>query len=84
MNLYATSVTDKGLEQLKGLANLKHLYLWETKVTAQGASGLQAALPKLQISRGWEAEVAAKKPEAKPSADKKPEVKKEEAKDPKK
>ncbi len=84
LNLYATSVTDKGLEQLKSLTSLKHLYLWETKVTAQGVTGLQAALPKLQISRGWEAEVAAKKPEAKPPEAKKAEDKKEESKEPKK
>ncbi len=79
LNLYATPVTDKGLEQLKGLSNLKHLYLWETKVTGQGAAGLQAALPKLQISRGWEAEPAAQKAEAA-----KPEEKKTDNKEAKK
>jgi hypothetical protein len=75
LNLYGTAVTDKGLEQLQGLASLKHLYLWQTKVTAEGAAALQKALPTLVISRGWENEPAAQKAEEK-KADSK-EVKKE-------
>jgi mono/diheme cytochrome c family protein len=59
LNLYATSVTDAGMESLKGLANLRHIYLWQTKVTDKGALELQKALPKLDISRGWENEPAA-------------------------
>jgi mono/diheme cytochrome c family protein len=65
LNLYATPVTDAGLESLKGLESLRHLYLWGTKVTAQGAADLQKALPKLEISRGWENEPAAQTVQAK-------------------
>jgi hypothetical protein len=67
LNLYATPVTDAGMMELKGLTNLRHLYLWETKVTAQGAADLQKALPKLEISRGWENEPAAQTAQTKPS-----------------
>jgi len=63
LNLYDTPVSDKGLEQLKGLAGLKNLYVWETKVTDQGVAGLKAALPKLQVSRGWDYPPIAKKDE---------------------
>jgi mono/diheme cytochrome c family protein len=66
LNLYSTAVTDSGLEHLKGLTNLKHLYLWQTKVTDAGATNLQKALPKLDISRGWDLQAAAKPAEAKP------------------
>lgn len=54
LNLYNTAVTDAGLEHLKSLKNLKKLYLWQSKVTEDGAKNLQAALPRLQISRGVE------------------------------
>jgi len=67
LNLYATAVTDAGLESLKGLSNLRRLYLWQTRVTAQGAMDLQKALPRLQISRGWENEPAAQTAEVKTS-----------------
>ena len=59
LNLYGTSVGDAGLEHLKGLSHLKNVYLWQTKVTDAGATNLLKALPKLDISRGWDLVVAA-------------------------
>jgi mono/diheme cytochrome c family protein len=70
LNLYGTGVTDAGLDHLKGLANLKHLYLFETKVTEAGAKKLQAALPKVQIDRGWDISTLIK-PEEKKTDEKK-------------
>lgn len=61
LNLFDTAVTDAGLEHLKGLTNLKNLHLWQTKVTDAGTKKLQAALPKLNIVRGWDVSAAAKK-----------------------
>lgn len=80
LNLYGTSVTDKGVEQLNGLHHLKHLYLWETKVTADGATNLQKNVPGLMISRGWENEPAAQKPEEKAPEKKDAPAEKKEAK----
>lgn len=60
LNLFDTSITDQGLAQIKGLSSLKRIYLWQTKVTDQGATELQKSLPKVQISRGWENDPAAK------------------------
>jgi len=80
LNLFDTKVTDHGLEQLKELAGLKRVYLWETKVTTNGTASLQAALPKVMISRGWENEPGAKKEESKKEEPKKDEPKKDEPK----
>lgn len=55
LNLYGTAVSDTGLEHLAGLKKLKKLFVWQTKVTDAGAAKLQAALPELNIDRGWEA-----------------------------
>jgi mono/diheme cytochrome c family protein len=74
LNLYDTQVGDAGVNQLKELKRLKNLYLWQTKVTDDGAKNLQAALPKVDINRGWELTALAKEEE------KKTEPKKEEAK----
>lgn len=63
LNLYGTQVTDAGLEHLKGLKDLQRLYLWQTKVTDAGVAELQKALPKVEISRGWELKLAVKEPE---------------------
>ena len=63
LNLYGTAITDAGLEHIKGLTNLKHLYLWQTKVTDDGVTNFLKALPKVSVSKGWEANVAAKQPE---------------------
>jgi len=53
LNLYGTAVTDGGLDQLAVLKNLKKLFVWQTQVTDAGATKLKAALPELQIDRGW-------------------------------
>ncbi len=54
LNLYGTEVTDAGLAHLTGLKNLKNLYVWQTKVTEEGAKKLKAALPGVNVDRGWE------------------------------
>ena len=36
LNLYKTKITDKTLEQLSGLKNLRRLYVWQTAVTDAG------------------------------------------------
>ena len=46
-----TRVTDAGLRQLKGLANLENLNLEGTQVTDIGVKDLAKALPKLKIRR---------------------------------
>ena len=38
-----------------GLANLRQLYVWQTKVTEDGVNKLKKALPKLEVVMGWEA-----------------------------
>ena len=53
LNLFDTGVTDAGLKHLKLLKGLRHLYLAETKVTDAGVADLKAALPGLEINRGW-------------------------------
>jgi mono/diheme cytochrome c family protein len=63
LNLYGTQVTDAGLEQLKGLTHLQNLYVWQSKVTEAGVADLKKALPKLDISTGWEIEALVKKEE---------------------
>ena len=69
LNLYGTKITDEGLDSLKALANLKHLYLWQTKVSDAGVGNLQKALPKLDISRGWELKTAEKPPDKEAAKD---------------
>ena len=59
----------------KGLRKLKHLYVWQTKVTEAGVKNLKAALPNLEISTGAELTAVAKKED-----DTKKEEKKEEKK----
>ncbi len=51
LRLSYTKITDAGLVHLKGLTNLKTLWLFSTKVTDAGVKKLQAALPKCKISR---------------------------------
>ena len=54
-------MTDAGLDHLKGLTHLKNLYVWQSKVTEAGVANLKKALPKLDISTGWEIEALVKK-----------------------
>ena len=53
MNLWLadTNVTDSGLAQLKGLANLDQLNLRGTKVTDAGVSELRKLMPELKVTR---------------------------------
>ena len=52
LGLINTTVTDAGLEHVKGLPKLKYLTLWGTKVTDSGVKKLQQALPNCKIY--WE------------------------------
>jgi mono/diheme cytochrome c family protein len=61
LNLYGTQVTDAGLEGLKDLPRLRSLYVWQTKVTTNGVENLKKALPKVDISTGWDVTTLAKK-----------------------
>ena len=51
VSLANTSVTDAGLEHLKGLTKLKELDLESTNVTDAGVKKLQQALPNCKIHR---------------------------------
>jgi len=83
LNLYGTDVTDAGIQQLKSLQKLKRLYVWQTKVTENGAKQLAAAIPGIDINRGYELPPEPKKEEPKKDA-KKDEPKKDAKKDVKK
>jgi len=48
--LWDTGIGDAGLEHLKPLKHLREVILWNTRVTGEGADGLQAALPKCDVS----------------------------------
>ena len=43
-------MTDAGLASLKELTTLDAVYLWQSKVTEQGAKQLQSALPNAKIN----------------------------------
>jgi hypothetical protein len=49
--LLGTQVTNAGLEHLKGLSNLKTLFLEHSKVTDDGIMKLRQALPNCKIER---------------------------------
>jgi len=51
LDLRGAQITDDGLAELKALPNLLELLLNGTKVTEAGVKGLQAASPKLGITR---------------------------------
>ena len=87
LNLYNTKVTDVALDTLKGLKNLRNVYVWQTKVTEDGAKKLKAVLAKTDVNRGWDLAsiikpVEPKKEEPKKEDPKKPDAKKEEPKKP--
>ena len=83
LNLYGTGVSDAGLVNLEGMKKLKHLYVWQTKVTEAGAAKLKKAIPGVDIDRGFEEKPEPKKDDKKPEPkkdDKKPAVKKDDKK----
>ncbi|MCE9534463.1 MAG: hypothetical protein K8T89_25580, partial [Planctomycetes bacterium] len=86
LNLYGTEVTDAGIQQLKGNKALKRLYVWQTKVTEAGAKQLAAAIPGIDINRGYELPPDPKKEDPKKEDPKKVDPKKVDPKkeDPKK
>jgi len=43
------NVTDKGIQELSGMKELEYVYLYDSRVTAQGKSKLQQALPKCYL-----------------------------------
>ena len=52
LNLYGTKVSDQGLARLAPLTALQRLYVWQSQVTAAGATALRSKLPALQIDLG--------------------------------
>jgi hypothetical protein len=52
LNLLGTQITDAGIQNLASMKSLKKIYLWQTKITLQGAEKLQKALPNLVIDLG--------------------------------
>jgi ABC-type proline/glycine betaine transport system substrate-binding protein len=71
LNLYNTQVSDAGLDQLKTLTNLSHLYLWGSKATADGAEKLRKLLPEASINIGEELKQMAKVEEEKKESESK-------------
>jgi hypothetical protein len=51
LDLAETAVTDKGLEQLAGMIQLRHLFVGGTQVTAAGAERFQQRHPACLVSR---------------------------------
>ncbi len=60
LNLYGTSVGDKVLDPLRSLKRLQKLYLWKTKVSYDGAVGLEKDLPGIEWNLGWDHPVIAR------------------------
>jgi hypothetical protein len=52
LNLYATRVSDTGLESLAALKGLRTLYVWQTRVSDRGLERLRSALPRLRVDGG--------------------------------
>ena len=52
LDLTATSVSDAGLANLKGMTRLQWLYLYSTQTSGSGDRELQQTLPRLDIVRG--------------------------------
>lgn len=61
LNLYGTSVGDGVLDPLRSLKRLQKLYLWKTKVSYDGAVGLEKNLPGIEWNLGWDHPVIARK-----------------------
>ncbi|HEV3005129.1 MAG TPA: hypothetical protein VGX78_11750, partial [Pirellulales bacterium] len=58
LDLVHNAVSDAGLEHVKRLSNLRELYLFRTKVTAEGVRDLRQALPRLAVKRAQPSPIA--------------------------
>lgn len=52
LNVYGSMVDDAALEHLASVKSLKSLYVWQSKVTPEGAARLEQALPNVVINTG--------------------------------
>ncbi len=52
LNLNNTTISDKGLEAIAKLKNLKKVYVWKTNVTAAGIDNLKKKLPEISVEVG--------------------------------
>jgi hypothetical protein len=52
LHISGPAITDAGLKHLKGLKNLRWVFLKDTRVTAKGIADLKRALPCVEISSG--------------------------------
>lgn len=57
LNLYATQISDSGLEHLAKLPNLRRLYAWDTQVTKDGASMFMEDAGMVEVNLGYEVNV---------------------------
>ncbi len=66
LNLYATGITGESLEVFQSLPSLKKLFLWQTAITPEQVTGIEEALPEVDIDFGWELESQLTSVEASP------------------
>ena len=52
LNAYGTALSDAGLRPFHGSKALRRLYVWQSKVTAEGCKTLREKLPELQVDLG--------------------------------
>ena len=52
LNLAGTKITANGVERLKGLKNLRQLYLYQTSISGAELTGLKGLFPKTTINTG--------------------------------
>lgn len=52
LNAYGTTLGDAGLAPFHTSVSLRRLYVWQSKVTADGAKALREKLPELQVDLG--------------------------------
>jgi YHS domain-containing protein len=52
LNAYGTGLTNAGLAPFSDSKTLRRLYVWQTKVTADGCKALREKLPELQVDLG--------------------------------
>lgn len=52
LNAYGTGLSDEGLQRLVALPKLARLYVWQSKVTADGAKAASARAANVQIDLG--------------------------------